>query len=165
MIIGISGKKQSGKSLVATLLAKRLGNCIVVNFADAVKEEVARACNTTLAEVEKNKPFYRKLLQCWGTDYRRQQNDDYWIEKWGKKVSYIMDNRPLTNIIAADVRFLNEIGCIEASGGLVIRVVRPSLPPDFHVSETELDNYPFDLVIENNGTIEQLEEQIKKLEL
>jgi len=89
------------------------------------------------------------------------------------------------NWVITDVRFPNEAEAIRARGGFVIRVNRNRLQPTNnpnikisldhirtdkdiidvgnHPSETSLDNYNFDYVIDNNGTIEELIENVKKL--
>jgi len=85
------------------------------------------------------------------------------------------------NWIITDTRFPNEAKAIKSRGGLLIRVNRgwidlnamneafkrnqsPLYNPNFikdHPSETSLDNYPHDEVIDNNGTIEELIEKVK----
>jgi len=84
-----------------------------------------------------------------------------------------------SNWLVTDVRFPDEVKAIEDRGGVVIRVNRPDEPliedgttiyyPPFddveHPSETALDDYEFDYVINNNGTIEDLVEKVKQLDL
>ncbi len=91
--------------------------------------------------------------------------------------------------IITDVRFPNEAQAIKDKGGIVIRVERPEYcdgctlenievqdckdcavyQDDYskqHPSETALDDYDgFDYVIENNGSIEDLVEKVKQLNL
>ena len=81
------------------------------------------------------------------------------------------------NWIITDVRFLNEAKAIKDRGGIVIRVNRDSKYKwvdkeewDFHTkgikpheSETALDGYIFDCVIDNNGTVDELIEQVKDM--
>ncbi len=57
-----------------------------------------------------------------------------------------------------DVRFPNEAQAIRAAGGLVIKVVRPSLgvPTDEHPSETSVDLVYADITIVNDGTLDDL---------
>ena len=77
----------------------------------------------------------------------------------------------LPNWIITDVRFPNEAQAIKDRGGIVIRVNRydengmPYKTLNNHPSETALDNYKFDEVIENNGSIEELIEKVKKLNI
>jgi hypothetical protein len=82
------------------------------------------------------------------------------------------------NWIITDVRFPNEAKAIKDRGGIMIRVNRNnSMPNSFqlknrdhsivnatiHESETALDNYEFDYVINNTGTEEKLKEKVKEI--
>lgn len=85
------------------------------------------------------------------------------------------------NWIITDVRFPNEANAIKERGGIIIRVNRNegckpcSMIPLYkcneceystqskHPSETALDNYTFDEVIDNNGTIEELIVKLKEI--
>lgn len=61
--------------------------------------------------------------------------------------------------VVTDVRFPNEAEAIHALGGTIVRVVRPGLvSDDSHSSETALDGYPADLEVINAGTAESLAE-------
>lgn len=95
------------------------------------------------------------------------------------------NNKP--NWIITDVRFPNEVKAIKDRGGIVIRVDRPrEIPTDDegfvinldiykfgdkiidysnHPSETALDDYEFDYVIDNNSDIPSLIEKIKALNI
>lgn len=75
------------------------------------------------------------------------------------------------NWIITDVRFPNEAKVIKDRGGILIRIDRDYVlrggledPKLQHESETALDNYQnFDYIIQNDGTIEELIEKIKKI--
>ena len=74
------------------------------------------------------------------------------------------------NWIITDCRFPNEAQAIKDRGGVVIRVKRDvcgirDIKKDLHPSETALDDYEFDHVIDNNGSIEELVEKVKQLNL
>lgn len=91
---------------------------------------------------------HAKLLQWWGTEYRRSQDPDYWVKQWKAAIN------PRANIvIATDMRFRNEAAAVKGVGGFTIQVSRknadgtPFVDPSRdanHVSETELDNYNYD---------------------
>ena len=77
-----------------------------------------------------------------------------------------------SNWIITDVRFPNEAQAIKDRGGIVIRVNRldvdkftTNFPQTLHPSETALDDYKFDHVIDNNGSLEELIGKIKQLKL
>lgn len=145
-----------------------------VNFADALRREVTEAI-TAYGDVEgmihemkmpdwvtldpnpdMSDPLlphgkHPKILQWWGTEFRRCEDPDYWVKKWQQQV------RGFSGIIVTgDVRFLNEARAIKASQGYLINVTRlnqdgtpfrdPGRPAD-HPSETELDNFNWDFRI------------------
>lgn len=78
-------------------------------------------------------------------------------------------NLALPPWIITDVRFENEVKAIKDRKGVVIRVDRldengmEHKTLEEHSSETQLDDYDFDYVIENDGTIEELVEKVKKI--
>jgi hypothetical protein len=122
----------------------------------------------------------RWVLQYWGTEVcRRAFHDDIWIAALEARLSRRSDNT-----VISDVRFPNEITSIRRAGGLIVWVRRGELPewydlavesnrgtfnhmktayPDVHVSETAWVGTEFDAEIDNNGTIEELYNQIKNL--
>jgi hypothetical protein len=70
----------------------------------------------------------------------------------------------LPNWIITDCRFLNEAKAIKDREGIIIRVNRPGVKPvSNHKSETELDNYSFDYVIENDSDLKSLESKVSEI--
>lgn len=68
------------------------------------------------------------------------------------------------NWIITDTRFPNEADAIRKEDGVLIRVERPGVKPiNDHPSETGLDHYKFDHVIKNNGSIQDLSDQVKSI--
>ena len=174
MLIAFSGKKQTGKDTAAELLAAASPKLQFqrLNFADAVYEELAiglwpSCCANKsflaakIAYMKANKQHFRLLLQGWGTDYRRALfGSNYWIDEYKKRLERISDR---IVVVTTDVRFVNEAQCIATLGGILIRIERETGMIDTHKSETELDDYYFEHRIVNNGTKEQLLEQLKKV--
>lgn len=80
----------------------------------------------------------RELLQWWGTEFRRNQDLNYWVDKLQ---AVIEEEKPAIALIT-DVRFPNEVSWIKSSiDNCVVRVDRlgyASLTPN-HVSEHALD--------------------------
>lgn len=129
----------------------------------------------------------RWVLQYWGTEVcRRAFHDDIWIASLENKLRTSQDD-----VVISDCRFPNEISAIRAQGGIVIRVVRGPEPEwyddavamnrgpernmlwatatqrmenhNIHASETAWVGTRFDAVIDNNGTMDQLFQQITDL--
>ena len=59
-------------------------------------------------------------------------------------------------IIFTDVRFPDEADMIREEGGRVVRIWRGQNEGDAHASEIALDDYDFDLTIDNTGTKSEL---------
>jgi hypothetical protein len=57
--------------------------------------------------------------------------------------------------LITDVRFPNEAAAVIEKGGILVRIERGSDTGD-HPSETALDNYDFNIVIENKGDLLEL---------
>lgn len=152
-ILGLTGQKQSGKDTAADFIEQhvREWDVVRIGFADALKEEVCKACGIELAHLEANKDKYRTILQWWGTDFRRNMyGQDYWLKQW---MARAVSSRAHL-IIVPDVRFKNEAELLRQFGAKIFRVVRYGLPDDKHQSETEMASLEVDEVIPNNDSLE-----------
>ncbi|GBG14255.1 GntR family transcriptional regulator [Novimethylophilus kurashikiensis] len=93
----------------------------------------------------------RKVLQIWGTEYRRVvYRDDYWREQ----VRLAIVAEPNTNFVITDVRYPDEGEMLRNMGASIARVSRPGLggaddPGLQHQSETMMLNYPVDTTFIN----------------
>ena len=131
----------------------------------------------------------RYILQLWGTEVCRQHfHDDIWVASVENKL-----RRTTDDIVISDCRFPNEIAAIRRVGGRVLWVRRGPMPewytcalrtlaagedlylmeqrglgmrcqwPEIHTSEWAWLDTPFDLVIDNNGTMDELYAQVNDL--
>lgn len=165
-IIGISGKKQSGKNAVGAFIeqiAKEKGLRVrQIAFADALKSELSAALRTPVGFMEENKRIFRGGLQWYGTEYRRElYGESYWIDRLDDAI--VSDPCRLTTLwIVTDVRFPNEHRYIRKHGGINLRIERPLhwserlkfwRRGDSHDSETALDGFCFDWQIRNNSDL------------
>lgn len=162
-IIGFSGKMGAGKNYIAENIASELFDdgfrVHYLAFADQMKLEIAaRYPEYDYDSLFVNKtPDVRKLLQEYATEFGRDvYGDDMWIYTLNMRLHMLYKTRipgKINIYIITDVRFLNELEWIEKNNGLVIRVdapLRTDAAPGMHVSETELDNYPFKYRINND---------------
>jgi len=115
----------------------------------------------------------RLVLQEFGTDCMRKGfYDGFWVSLTKKE---ILEN-PGINYVVTDVRFENEIEMVQSIGGEVWRVKRGfdpvwfrmymdigQEPKDVHESEWRWANADYKHTIENNGTLEQLKNQVSSL--
>jgi hypothetical protein len=123
----------------------------------------------------------RYVLQQWGTEVcRRAFHDDIWIASLENKLRTSKDN-----IVVSDCRFYNEIQSIKNQGGIIIWIQRGITPHWYdiaakankgdikarawleaeriHASEYSWAGTKFDHMIDNNGSIEHLYDQLKSL--
>jgi hypothetical protein len=166
-IIAFTGSKRAGKTTAAQYFMDQ--GYTLVSFKSPILEEVIKnfpdllkffsgLYTKDIATLLIEKPAgIRELLQNYGTDLRRTEDPDYWVNAWHAKVNALGGN-----IVVDDVRFLNEAEAIKDFGGKIIRVTRDTgIAPDGHVSETEMSQIQVDLEIENNGTVEELYNKLK----
>jgi len=162
MIIGLSGYARSGKDEVAKILVEDYGYKRIA-FADNIRklllevnpqvngDRLQHLVNTYGWDVAKSQPEVRHLLQSIGLGARNIFGDSFWIGQ----VFYAMDDT--ANYVITDVRFLNEAQTIKNYEGQMWRIKRPGVEPvNNHVSENELDGYPVDKILKNEGTLEDL---------
>lgn len=105
----------------------------------------------------------RRILQWWGTEYRRAQDPDYWTKAWSRKIEqFDLDQ---THVLIDDVRFMNELSTIKAHGGLIVKIERPGFDgANNHASETSLDDYAaWDETILNDGTLDAFKQKVARL--
>jgi hypothetical protein len=127
----------------------------------------------------------RYVLQYWGTEViRKGFHDDMWVASLEHRLLNTKND-----IVITDCRFPNEIKAIRAAGGHVMRIKRGPEPRWFdeavsmnrgparnmnwalskqkieklkvHASETAWVGQKFDVVLNNDGTIEELYQQIE----
>lgn len=162
MIIGLSGYARSGKDEVAKILVEEYGYTRAA-FADKIREflyetnpqiggnRLQHLIDTYGWEVAKSQPEVRHLLQSIGVGARKLLGDDIWIYQVLKNL------HPSDKVVISDVRFINEAECINARGGQLWRIKRNGVKAvNSHVSEHDMDGYPVDKILKNEGTLEDL---------
>jgi len=180
-IIGIAGKKRSGKDTVGKILIEKYGY-EKLYFAEEVYNGVytlnpiidysynydeyssVKITPIRLQEIidecgwEYSKERYdevRRLLQTFGTEAGRNIHGfDCWVNIVKNKID------PNKKYVITDVRFDNEVEMIRKKYGCILQVERDGLNNfDGHSSEQGVEY--FDYKIKNNGTLEELEKEIE----
>lgn len=152
MIVGIAGRAGAGKSYLADQLIQADERFVHLSFGATLREEIAEVMGGECPNlwVKPTSPEVRWILQQYGTNFRRDQDPDYWVKKSSEKALSLQERGKIP--VYADVRFPNEAHMIQSSGGVLVRVVAPTslrqsrlgeLPPE-HASETALDSYEID---------------------
>ena len=177
-IIGLIGFKQVGKSTAAKYLEEKYG-FVRHNMKDALVAEIKQNFPDLLTEILENEvvsilengsykeweeveaggierlfqtkpPLIRALLQNYGTEVRRRDDDNYWVVQWSRK---IMDATLVSGyndkFVTDDIRFLNEAKAVKDLDGILIRLTRPDIQTGgTHASETEQLEIVADYTIE-----------------
>jgi hypothetical protein len=170
-LIGICGRKRSGKDSISDMFIDKFGFvkrsfagplkeacCIIFGFND---EQINGNLKETIDETWGMTPRY--ILQAVGTDLLRNQIDK---NIWIKSMERFLLNNPNKNVIIPDIRFSNEADFVRTCPGrqgILIKVERPSLGvnKDMHPSETEMENYnKCDFLIVNNQSLAYLQETL-----
>jgi hypothetical protein len=171
MIIALySPKPQSGKTTVARYLQECHG-FRRVPFAGTLKammRPMLMDIGYDLVEIERlengdktqvipgTERTLRHLYQTLGTEWGRNAVDpNLWVNVWQQKVALM--ERTFRNIVVDDMRFPNELDVVLALGGEAWAIDRTSAQAvEGHASEGALNSYLFPVILENNGSLEDL---------
>lgn len=169
MIIAFTGLAGSGKTTVADYVVSEHGfkkhnfkDALVFEMLDRlpdVLKELKKHYSMTLDKLFKEKPpIMRALMQNYGTEVRRGDGPNYWVDRWKESLGE-------GNYVVDDVRFVNEAEAVQDKGGIIVRVSRPdSSSNSTHTSETEQNQIEPDFtIISNTGDLEGLYKQIESV--
>lgn len=163
MLIGLSGKRQSGKDTLAAALVDRHGFTRVA-FADQLKAMLY--VQNPLVLLDDDKSLYRlaQLVDLVGWDTAKANADvrqllqraGQWVftvDKmfWVKAaLATVPEGAP--GIIVTDVRFDHELAWLRSAAGLLVRVERSGhVITDTDPSETVADAWDYDFTVLNAG--------------
>jgi len=189
ILIGLIGGIGSGKTTVAEYLIEKY-KFDEYSFAKPVKDiaiamgfEHSQVYGTQSQKLEKNKYWNisaREFLQKLGTDIGRDsmpklipdmnmgESGTPWVRlfeiHWGK----LLEKTPYPVLVVSDCRFRDEVESVQARGGYIIKIVRPSDENDDekkgteynHTSESGIDTLHHNMCIVNDGTKEKLYESV-----
>ena len=157
----LSGKAKSGKNYVADIISDYYKNSIQISYAYYLKQYVKKISNWD--GKEENKP--RDLLQSIGIDLIKNIDKELLIRRVMEDIkvySYFFDV-----IIVTDARLKEEI--ILPKKLFKCTTIRINgkendltLEQKNHITETDLDNYKFDYIIDNID-INKTKEQVLKI--
>ena len=170
-LIGLIGKKRSGKDTFASTLIEEL-NYTKIAYADPLREAAlalnpivntepgyfgpvryAAALEEFGYEGAKDKfPEFRAILQRLGTESIRALDDGFWLRIATARISATTGP-----VVVTDVRFPNEADRIHELGGRLVRIIRLSTEEaDEHPSEKALDGYAADYDVQNDRSLDDL---------
>ena len=163
-LIGITGPARSGKDTAADLIVAAVGGYRYA-FADPLRAMLRVGLgidlDTAYWKEHKEKPIPafggkspRQMLQTLGTEWGREMVDgDLWVTL---ARAQLLARGP--GMVVSDARFLNEALFIRRIGGKLIHIRRKAAAPiAAHKSENGIEVAPEDIVIDNDGTLEDLQ--------
>jgi len=169
-LIGISGLAGSGKDVTCEHLVKTYSNTKRIALGDMLRQELMDTYGipyekmyertkdhelspvkwfsygmSTCVRYDKTEDefmTYRELMQIHGTDFRRNQDANYWLNKWKAVVNR---EPPDTCIVCPDIRFNNELNVIMESGCMLYinSSIEPLTAP--HPSEIKLSKWHYEI--------------------
>jgi hypothetical protein len=171
-VIGLTGLKGSGKDTAGQVL--KAGGYQEVKMAGALKEmtrtflyyqgvdsvTVERMVEGDLKEVpsvyfERKTP--REFMQLIGTEFGRDMiGPDIWVNSAMRRAA------TLEKVYCTDIRFPNEAAALREIGGRLYRIQRDTDVNVYslHESEKHIPNLLVSAVIDNDGTIEELHQEM-----
>lgn len=182
MVVSICGYKQSGKDTIGKYLVDNFG-FVRYAFADPIREVCKIIFDWTDEYMREHK---EKVDDFWGISprYAMQwigtEGFQYYLPKdapqfaeevgrtiWVKKFLRWHERTQNRRVVITDMRFHHEMDMLEEHLGndvISIRVNRDSVEPnDPHASEQDIPDLNVDWEVGNNGTIEELYEQVNFL--
>lgn len=162
MIVAFSGYPRAGKDTAAEYLISK-HQFRRVALADKLKHLAKDLMGVEYREVDKE-----EFLPEWNMTRRQvwqrvgQQIRAVHPEIW---IRYIADMFDLyANVVVTDVRYPNEIDFMRKLGAKCFRIDRDGTGSTGHESDDALAKYKkWDAIISNNGTVEQLHQEIARL--
>lgn len=166
LLIGLTGRARSGKSTAAEHL---VGTYLLEHyaFADPLRDGLMAIFNLDPSDFEgdrKEQPLAwldrspRQLMQSMGTEWARNTvHPDVWVKLAEQNLDYMTKALgAVLGFVVSDVRFENEAELIRRRGGTIVHISRADAQAvNPHVSEAGVAGNKDDLLMLNNGTVEE----------
>lgn len=166
-ILGISGKRGTGKTALANILHTKYG-WVQLPFAALLKDKCRKEFNLTYEQtdgkekesmIKEYKKTPREIMISMGQWYR-SIDKLFWVKKTLEDLEYRLTTFKDHKFVIPDVRFVNEADYLKMNNAFLIRLERHQhlniyKEPLNDISETDLDYYPdFDYIIPENRNID-----------
>jgi len=165
MIIGIVGRSRVGKDTTANIIMSCLPQYKIIRLAQPIKDAVSAIYGIPKEVLETDaKEQYladyqitpRMAMQEITAHYIKKHGQDFFTKIAFKKLTENSD------VIIPDVRFPYDCAEISKHRGIVIKVVRPQNNVH-HTVEDTVESCPFDYLIVNDTTIQDLHSKINDI--
>lgn len=155
MIFIVNGKPRAGKDTFAQILNEYMD---VYKYSSVTKvKEIAKQCGWTGAKEERDRKFLHELKMLTSAYSDMSYNDV--IEEIDKFKKGELD----ADIFVVDVREPEDIDrLVKATKAFTIFIENNRVPSiTSNAADANVENYRYDFVIQNNGTLEDFEGNIK----
>ena len=181
IVIMVSGYKRAGKDFVSLKLNELIVGSKVMSFAEPMKDIIAITMDISKEELNeyKNKALevnvilepdeiisdlaslgnMRSILQRFGTEAMKKHfGNDVWAE-------LLLSKMPIDEVvIISDWRFRSEYERLVKDRRIVtIRINDDNLKGDGHISEHDLDDFDFDIIVDNTKKDGSILEDIRAI--
>jgi hypothetical protein len=165
-LIAFTGVISSGKTTATEALISLPERAYTkLAFADPLKAMVA----ILTSETDKNATpdalcgkTVREAYQTLGTEWGRNMiGQDIWLRAMARRIKG--ERGVARGIVVDDCRFDNEAALLRSLGGRIIEIVRPGYERALHSSEAGISSRFIDYTLVNNGSVEELQRQVKEL--
>ncbi|VVP32792.1 deoxynucleotide monophosphate kinase [Pseudomonas fluorescens] len=167
LLIGLSGRARTGKTTAANHLANIHG-LQAYAFADPLRDGLMHIFNLSpcdFTDGRKEQTLHwlgrspRELMQSLGTEWGRNMvHPELWLllaEQNLEFLAHAYDTSP--GFVISDLRFENEADFVRNRGGSVLHILRADAAEvNPHVSESGIGIQDNDLVLHNNGSLDDL---------
>lgn len=163
LLIGIVGRKRSGKDTLAGFIKDIVEDVDIMSFADPIKFACQHAYHLKNAQLEETKDVVdprwgispRDMMKSLGGQYFRSKDPDQWVKNMGFRI------QGMERVVISDVRFHNEASFIKGMGGILIHVWRDiEENEDDDVSERTTEEIECNYYIKNDGSLEDLRSKL-----
>jgi hypothetical protein len=191
-VIGLTGKAGSGKTTASNWLVRNHTQASRMPFArplkrmfyELIRESIPKDWPHNAGDYLDNPAFKekpmeflggetpRRLMQTLGTEWGRNTvHPDFWARIAEAKLARMLGikgrNNETNTLVAVfdDLRFANEADMLRRYGGVIVRIERPGqeINADTDAHASEAIDFPVDLTIVNDGTVEDLEAKMAVL--
>jgi len=102
----------------------------------------------------------RNLMQTLGTEWGRKTiHEDLWVNLLEATLDDLLGQGK--KVVIDDMRFQNEFDLINKLGGTTVKVMRRTMDQvTLHSSEGVLTHQEFDYILDNNGSVTELHQQV-----
>lgn len=178
IVVGFGHRKRVGKDLSSELLADLIfwSQPQLTVVRQGFAENLKRLCAESFGWAGLQHPEYydsrpearEEQIPALGGKTHRQ----VWIEVGNKLrdvhpdvwVRTLLDEVWCDVLLIPDVRYMNEVLAIREAGGILVKVERDCIPHTSDVADDSLRTFTgWDRVVKNNGTIDELQEQLRGL--